>query len=226
MNTYKALVVDFDNTLADVHTYRITSQVKQAIKQLIQKGYLFSIVTGKPFAGHIEEVCKELNLQTPQIVHGGAEIIDPQTQEILWAKYIDDVEVKEIIAHLLREKIIFCVEKGRNVYTSNGEIVSFYGDLINFKHVDSLRIRDIPKIVIPSSMNKFTESNVDILIEEMKGRYKDIHTIKGKFRDYYGFDITHLGATKQTAMFEYMKLLRLEKEKVVGVGMDITIIRY
>ena len=85
--SYKVLVVDFDGTLVDFN-FHLSDKVKQAIWQLINKGYIFSIATGRPYQGIVQNICQVLELVSPIIVRGGAEIIDPKLKKIIWAEYI------------------------------------------------------------------------------------------------------------------------------------------
>ncbi|HSW97132.1 MAG TPA: HAD hydrolase family protein [Candidatus Saccharimonadales bacterium] len=60
MKKYKALIADFDGTPAG-HTGEITVAVKESIKELLNKKYIFSIATGRPYFGKIRSVCEEFN---------------------------------------------------------------------------------------------------------------------------------------------------------------------
>lgn len=218
MGKFKALVADFDNTLAGLHTFEITIKVKQSVIKLLNSGYSFSIVTGKPYAGVIQSACKELNLKDPQIIHGGSVIIDPVSEKIIWKRYINDNDSTQIIAFLQNNNIFFTIEKDNYIYSPQGKHLKFYGETTHYKSLDELSIKDIAKIVVPASINKLTNDEVDRIIKQIQLINKNVHIIKAGIQDYFGFDITHISASKYSALIEYMKILNLKKEEVVGVG--------
>ena len=217
MEKYKALLVDFDGTLANPHTGEVDLTLKNAILEIMQKGYLVSIATGRPYWGRIREVCADFGLTSPQIVHGGAEIRDPKDGSILWGKYLQDSDLKDIIQYLLKTHVYFSVEKDSDVYTPDGK-ESIYRRSYNFKKVSELTARNIPKIVVPSIMNTLSFEAMEKIIKDLESMFKNIHIIKGKIGDHFGFDITSGEATKHTAALEYMKMLGLDPDEVVGVG--------
>lgn len=218
MKKYKALVVDFDNTLADPCTLLIDNKVKEKILHLINSGNKFSIITGRPFTGTIENVCVELGLTIPQVVHGGGEIVMPLSGKVVWGKYIDPAELSLIISFLMKNHIYFAAETKDCIYTSNGESAHFYRDTHKFKKISDLKNEKIAKIAVLKTMNKLSSDRVNEIIRHLKKLYKDIHIVKGRPGEFVGFDITHIEGTKQTALFEWMKLMNLDREDVVGVG--------
>lgn len=217
MSKPKALVVDFDGTIASDGKGEITHIVQEAVKRIIEKDYIFSIVTGRPYFGRISEVCKKLNLQHPQIAYGGAEIRNPKNDEIFWAKYLQDKKAKAIINYLLKKNIYFTVEKDHYIFTPDGEN-HFYPSSFTCNRVQDVEITDIPKIVIPANSNKFSLSDIEVILSNLEGTYKNINVVKGKIGKYFGLDITAGQANKYTALLKYMEMLNLQPDEVVAVG--------
>ena len=217
MKKQKALVVDFDGTIASGKEGEVTLAIEDAIKTIIKKGYIFSIVTGRQYFGKIKETCKKLNLEYPQIVCGGAEIRNPKNDEIFWAKYLQDVEAKSIIDYLLNKNIYFAVEKEQYIYTPDGKN-HFYPSSFTFSDVHYVEITSIPKIVIQANCNEFSLSGIQQIIFDLQNQYKDINLVKGKVGDHFGLDITARQANKHIALLRYMKMLNLQQDEIVGVG--------
>ncbi|HSW87961.1 MAG TPA: HAD-IIB family hydrolase [Candidatus Saccharimonadales bacterium] len=217
MKKYKALLVDFDGTIASGIPGDITTNLQFAIKKIINNGYIFSIVTGRPYFGRIKEVCQELDLKSPQIAYGGAEIRDPKNDGILWAKYLKDTEASGIINYFLKNNIYFVVEKDDFLYTPDGK-QALYISSFTVKDVKEAKLYNIPKIVLPSTINQFSEAKLESIIDDLQTLYKDLHIIKGKIGEFYGLDITAGGANKHISVLEYSKLLNLKQEEIIGVG--------
>lgn len=214
---YKALISDFDNTIAG-YDAQVPGDVKNVINRLIQQGYLFAIATGRAYQGKIQEICQELQLKTPQIVFGGAEIVDPSSGKKIWKEHMDPHEIERLIAYFLKENIYFLLEKDGFIY-----IPSAYPGTVK-PHLPAKRIQEldgynnIPKIRIPSQITKMTKKKVTALIKNMEKSYKDMNFIGTMYAGYFGCDITSLRATKHLAVLEYMKIMKLKKAEVVGIG--------
>lgn len=217
MKKVRALLVDFDGTIANPHTGELDPVIVKAIQNVLKHGYICSIATGRPYFGRIQEVCRMFGLTSPQIVHGGAEIRNPQDDSILWSTYIEDKDAKSIIEYLLKRKIYFCVEKDHSVFTPDGKR-GIYSETFTPKKVTDAVIQKIPKIIIPSSLNSLSFDDLLAIIDDLEKKLNTIHIIRGKVGDHFGLDITAGGATKHTAALEYMKMLGLLPEEVVGVG--------
>lgn len=216
MKKYKALISDFDGTMAGSNG-EISVTVLAKIRKLIDQGYIFSIATGRPYFGKIKAVCEELQLTSPQIAYGGAEIRLPDGDKILWGRYLPDTEVQDLIEYFSDKNIYFILEKDNYILTRDGSN-AFYRDPFIFKKVKDTPLKNISKIVISSLVNKLSLEEINKIMEELQKRYKNIHIIKGKIGDHYGLDITAEQASKHISVLELMKLLDLQPEEVVGIG--------
>ena len=146
MNKFKAIIVDFDGTLVD-ENFCLSPKVKNAVSNLVKKGLIFSIATGRPYQGIVKEICKELELKSPQIVNGGAKIIDPKTEEIIWVEYFPSKTAKDLIAYFLKNDFDFAIEGDESVFTIKG-ILKNYGPNIIFKDINQLNYDKISKMVL------------------------------------------------------------------------------
>ncbi len=213
---YKALIVDFDNTIAQDGI--INPPVIAAIKKFIATGNIFSIATGRPYYDAIDDACRILKLQTPVITYGGAHIINPVSGKILWKENIVDEEAKKIIQYFQQKDIYISMESESCVYTTDGNRLPLYAPDTPVKKISSDDITNIPKILISAKKNKFPEPYVDQLLKEIYSMFKDIHAIKIHYGGYFGFDITSSRASKHITTLELLKLLHLKSEETVGAG--------
>jgi len=79
---YKLLALDLDGTLIG-RDLTISPRTKSAIGQLIARGIIVTIATGRMFQSALP-FAKELNISAPLICYQGAMVGDPITKEILW----------------------------------------------------------------------------------------------------------------------------------------------
>ena len=144
--------------------------------------------------------------------------MNPLTGNILWQRNMQKEEVKKIIQYFLEKNIYFAVEGKDCIYTPDGKRLKLHAPTTPFKTINDLSDYSIAKIIIPASIMKFSEIQINTLIDILQKTYKDIHVIKIKVTDWYGLDITSSESTKHIATLELMKMLGLEKEEVVGAG--------
>jgi len=208
---YKAIVSDFDGTLVGKDQY-IPEPVIQAIKSFTNKGNIFSIATGRMYAGRIESQVKKLGLKSLQITRVGSEIVDI-IGKVIWGKYIKDNEAKEIVDYLKQKNQKLYVDKDVSIYTDEN-IGTEYGRQV--KPLSSLEYLKIPKIgVLGGSLTKFEAEN---LVKDMGDKFHYINIFAAHNPRGWGLDITATGATKQIALLEWAKLNNLKREDIVGVG--------
>lgn len=212
---FKVWVVDFDGTLVDAN-FKLSSQVKDAIRNLIIEGYIFSIATGRPYQGIVKRICKDLGLTSPQIISGGSEIIDPKTEEVLWAEYFPKAQAENLIKYFLEQNFDFGIEsEGYALTPKNIEKVEYGPDMV-YKNFEDLNYEKVSKMVLfhVSSIGDPKE------MEQILGdRYRDLHFVRsGKEGSPLVLDITSAKSTKHLAVLELSKILNIDPSLMVGVG--------
>jgi hydroxymethylpyrimidine pyrophosphatase-like HAD family hydrolase len=112
---YKALMLDLDGTTIKNQKDAIPSdKVIQAIGKAKEKVGV-GVVTSRPALWALP-VIKILSLNAPCVVAGGAQIIDPITNNIVWEKRIPQDEAEKICSILIDLKIPFVgPKKSRNL---------------------------------------------------------------------------------------------------------------
>jgi Cof subfamily protein (haloacid dehalogenase superfamily) len=214
---YKAVITDYDNTLVGFHQ-TIKENLKEKIIGLKNKGLIFSIATGRSFTGIVKETCKILKLTAPQIVMGGAQIVNPVDESVLWEELIPAKDAHSIVDFLYSKSLYTVVETEDCDYSSDGKFVFFFRKNIPVKKIKDLPFEPIPKILVVAYMNNLNEKQILELEKKIKSDHPNLSVIKFLYDGKWGLDITSEKATKHTAVLEYMKLLNLKPQEVVGVG--------
>ena len=213
MDNFKALISDFDGTLTD-STYKLSPQVKEAILNIVKQGICFSIATGRPYHGIVKKVCQELNLISPQIVSGGALIVDPKTDQVLWGEYFPINSAKKLIDSFIENNYDFAVESEGCVFVLNSSIWSGYGPGIVFQDFKKLKFDRIAKIVLEDVSSIGDSLDLE---EEYNKLYPDLHFIRSGINKIV-FDITSEKATKHLAVLELSKILKINPKEMIGIG--------
>lgn len=214
MKKIKAIVSDFDGTLVD-HRHTIDPKVISAIKDYLNKGNIFSIATGRAYAGTIEKTCNELNTSDLTIVRGGSEIISRKTREVVWGKYINPQILKNLLEYLQKNQVIYAAEYGEHVYTLDGLPNAGFGEGTEYKHIADLPQEGVPKIILlPSNGN----TKILHLLESLTNIFPILHVVRFTYKNEIGIDINTGGAGKHMALLEYAKLMNINPAEILGVG--------
>lgn len=211
---YKAVISDFDNTLVDL-THILTPQAESAVRMIQDRGLHFSIATGRSFMW-LRPICKQLNLTTPQAVRGGAEIIDPKTETVLYGQYMENEAANKFIDLLKKEDISFFVEKGEDYF---GYVTKFFPERIKtrkFRPLEDLVVQAIPKFVVFTTDEN--TKKVDACMQNAIKEFPTLHIIKSYIPPNMVWDVTSEKATKHLATLELTKLLHVAPEETIGIG--------
>lgn len=211
----KAIVSDFDGTIVS-YEQMISNVVKDSIKVYIKSGGIFSVATGRAYEGLLQNTCHELGIQTPQIVRGGSEIILAKTDEVIWGKYIDPIQVDLILQKLLiLEEFITLAESGKDLFTKNGQTNKEFATGAIVKDIKDLPVSRVPKIAIPPL---YDLERIEPIIKDLKESYPELHIVKTTSKHGYGIDINDGGAGKRSALFAYASIMKLNPEEIMGIG--------
>lgn len=178
-----------------------TEKVFQAIQKAKQK-VAVGVVTSRPEFWAMP-VIKILSLNAPCVIAGGAQIIDPVKNKILWEKKIPYAEAEEIKKILTELKIPFIGPKK----THKGIIRPGFKVTIPKDGQLEFGIPDIDQAKIALIRRKL-ESFKNIEIQRTLGYEGEKDWIQ----------ITHINATKQYAIYEVSEILRIKTAEIIGVG--------
>lgn len=211
---YKAILSDFDGTLAG-EDHVLSAEDKRAILEFLNKGFIFSIATGRAYEGVIERTCKSLNLMSLQIVRGGSEIVNPADGSVVWGEYVENSVVYEIIEYLLKRKINFAVEQGKYVYTHNAKPFKDLGEGANMRKLKDFDAKKTPKILV---FPRLSLGQCEEIMQTLTNNYSRINVVKIHKKNKFGLDINSSKASKFIAVHEFAKLSKIKRKEIVGVG--------
>lgn len=199
---YKSLLLDVDGTLVPVgpHT-RPSDRVSKSLEEA-KKRVGVSLVSGRCL-DWLTELFAILDLNTPCIINGGSQIINPKTEEILWERPINQEDSREIMKIIRKDRISFIVSDGGTEY-DNPQKLEFSKPLaIKLTYFDSKEKSD--------HCLKVLETIPDISSHKTISWDKD--------RNYrMEIYITHREATKDHAVQELAKMLNIKTDEMIGVG--------
>ncbi len=210
---FKLIVSDFDGTLAP-SDHKISQKVQSAIKRWVDSGGRFTIASGRQFS-MIGQDAKELELTTPLIVRGGAEIVAPDG-EVIFQELIDKDVIKEFVELVSANGHSILVEVGNTLFGSFEYGTEEYPS-IEERPLEELPYVDAPKMVMRVLKERVeeTEKFMDTVVTP---KFPTLHLVRSYNQLGMAYDVTSLKGTKNLAVLELSKYLGLDRSEVVGVG--------
>lgn len=88
--TYKAIISDVDGTAVRLSSdgTDVSDSAIQKVQEAKNQGVKIAFATGRRL-NELRDIIRVFNITNPCIVEGGTRIIDPKTEETLWAKSLD-----------------------------------------------------------------------------------------------------------------------------------------
>lgn len=213
MNKYKLIISDFDGTLAG-RDHTIAKRTGDAIIKWNQTEHDFSIATGRQYAMIKHEVNK-LGLASPQITRGGAEIVDPKTEKVIYSKLMDVETVQAFIKTIAGKGYQYLIEHSDSLYGTRD--FSHKTDNVNFYPITDFEMKPVPKIVVFLEEDKLADAD-KLLDQVLINQFPTLNLVRSYSPLGKVWDVTSAAATKHLATLELMKLLGLEREQSIGVG--------
>ena len=195
---YKALILDVDGTLIP---NKIDGMPSKRVIDAIAKASKFihiGIATSRPYF-MLSHIFDHLKLSGPSIINAGSQIIDLPSEKILWEQSIDSKVVFPICKILQKYKLDVLVnDNGKEIKFSKKytlkKPLSIYVVSVNSKIIDGLvkEVSSIPTIIA--------------------------HKLPSWKKGQLTISITHSSATKQHAILEVAKILKIKTHEIIGVG--------
>lgn len=197
----KLVISDVDGTLTEEDSQAIPSKkVLDIIDRLHHKGIILCFASGRALF-HMEKILRILPLKSYFILNGGSQIYDLKKKAFVWEKFLRKNDAKDVLSFLEKEKKLFCFYQSDKRLTKNSEA----------------NLQKILKIVTIS----MTYDQAEEIITKLN-YLPSIHITrvgtweKDKSRSH--LHITNAQATKQYAVFKVLKLLKIERKNVLGIG--------
>ena len=210
---FKLIVSDFDGTLAGAD-HSVSSEVKQAINKWQEKNR-FTIASGRQFL-MIGRDSRALEINTPLIVRGGAEIVDQQTGSVIYSQEINKQMVKEFVDIINLNGHGIMVEVKDTLYGNINYDTSEYPE-VQLKSLDKLPFVDSPKINVRVQKNKVKEIE-EFMEKIVMPKFPQLHMVRSYNVLGMSWDVTSIKGTKNLAVLKLIKMLGINREDTVGVG--------
>ena len=197
---YEALIFDLDGTaIPNIPNGMPSSELIDVIQQSKNKIALCA-ATGRPIT-NAKPILDALGLDKPCVISAGTQIIDPTTNEILWQANLEAKDVQTIleICRSYHYEVLVRNELMGEGASASERVIDGH---VNVMYIMGCAPADAELILEKvKSVNKVTAAGVISWTHEGV----DIH-------------ITHKEATKEHAVYELLKILKVKKSKTIGVG--------
>lgn len=198
MTKYKALMLDLDGTTIPNRQEGMPSQkVREAIAKA-QKVIHVCVATSRPLA-YAAHLIEHLNLSSPCVIDGGAQIYDPVTKSIISEQPIEPKDV-EIVWKFLKEH-------NYQFLYSNGSAE-----------------KDLPQEQIPAKVLDFivmslSSEQADELIKNLTHiPTLALHKVTSWTEGKLGVKISHATATKLHGITTIAEMFSIHHDEIIGVG--------
>jgi Cof subfamily protein (haloacid dehalogenase superfamily) len=212
---YKLLALDLDGTLIGLDL-EISQRTKAAIKQIMSRGIIVTIATGRMFQSALP-FAKELNISTPLICYEGAMIAKPDTKEILWHKPVPLSLAREAIelinkenlhinAYLDDELYVESLNEQAKLYSSISRVNPHpVGNLLDFLN------REPTKLVVVGTAEQI--DSINRILNEHFGNSLFIAKSYPRF-----CEVAHPDCSKANALSMLTDQLGIAQSEVVAIG--------
>lgn len=200
MPDIRLVLTDMDGTVVSTLKHEASLAVREVIIAAENQGVTVAAVTARPY-----ELAKSaltvLGIEGLCVIDGGATIINPVTDEIIWKRWLDASTVRKAATVLVSKAITvdyFPEHKQVPAAEADIEIVNWGAPYVygTFAHVD---IEDIRRQIeaIPDVISHLINLYDDTII---------------------GLQITHAQADKSHGVSKLCDLLSVAKEHTLGIG--------
>lgn len=198
---YKAIIFDLDGTAIPNKPNGMPSQQLIDAIAKAQSSIKICAATGRPIT-NAKAILTALKLKDPCVISAGTQVVDPLTDEILWEANIESEDVAKIVEicksyHyeiLVRNELMG--EGGaasvRDAIQGNVNVMYIMGSALSDAQVILAELDKIQNVTA-AGVTSWTHDGIDI-------------------------HITHKEATKEHAVGELLKILKLSTDEVIGVG--------
>jgi 5-amino-6-(5-phospho-D-ribitylamino)uracil phosphatase len=205
---YKALITDIDGTLVPVtgNGSTIDEPTVQAFKAAIESGYKIGVATGRGWQS-TKPVVERLGITDPCIIEGGACVISPHTEEIIWERKLDTKTSRQV------------AEVFKRLATDTEQIKSSaIPERIPVKEADASTYELPNRVIYLLGTTKEIALAVQRALQKLPTVAANLTTPSWAGVGLYDVHVTHQEGTKSQALQEWMRLLHLDKAECIVVG--------
>ncbi len=195
---YKALMIDVDGTLIPNRADGMPSKKVTKAVGLAAKLLHVGVASSRPLF-LLPHIFDHLKLSGPSIINGGAQIVNITSQKIYYRQPLETADIGKV----------YEIAKKNNV--------PLYADTDD---KEILVTEDLPKeeilgMYIPALDQDLTEK-LRKLIDGISN--VSVHIAPSWTKGMWTISVSHTRATKQHAIFEIAKILKISTDDIIGVG--------
>ncbi len=208
----KALLVDVDGTLIR-SDLSISEKTAHALEELENSGVQVCLCTGRqyPTLGYVFD---KIGRQYLHVVAGGAQVVNAETNTVLWERCIDSETAHQMINQVMALGSKVVLGKNDAMYGHDNYVAHIKDHPWGYQAKPLTELGNdwsTPLIVVQDltpATRKFLETQSEVHAIEMQAT--------GTHIPYY--DLTAPGVTKQEGVEKWAELSQIDLASVVGVG--------
>ena len=223
---YRLMAVDIDGTLLNNEGH-ITEATRNAIRQGVEHGLIFTIATGRPIQG-VEHFNEMLGLDLPYITYNGSMVVMGKSKEILYEQKMDPEDAKTIYMLGLEYGATVIVWAHNRLYVN---ILNEDALLYSKAARQAALLMEEPEIVLESGVSKIlwidAIPKIDQAQKEVGKRLSgnvNYHTSNPIYLEF-----VDKKASKAIAMEKLGEYYGIHREEMIAVGdglNDLSMIEY
>ena len=217
MKNYKAIISDFDGTLA-CSDKSVSQENLIAIDKLFSLGKKFALCTGRMTTSALM-LAEKLPFKPLIATYNGGEIVDSATGEILSRHVVEPETMLEIIEYGRSKGLYYQIFTDEVIVEKINEVTEFYCSICRVRAVE---VGDLKEYILreqkgsPKLMLINFEGDVNTYIDEINSLFGDkVEAV----RCYEGMiDVTPKGINKGSAVNDFCKIWGITPQECVAVG--------
>lgn len=241
---YKLVAIDIDGTLLNSKG-EMTDRTKQVLRKASEQG-IYIVLTSGRLTDTVEKFCNEIGADKYLIAENGASIINLQTKELEFSKYISKDVVNKVLNICDENNIYYMVYTNKELivknikhmamffykqnYNPNARIKTIVSgrDYINAvtDNFTKLMICDEDRAIYNNIVAKLSKiPEIDVLpVPHISNKQLELDG-KETVLEYSYADISAKGTNKWTAIKELMTKLGISENEVIAIGDNINDIK-
>lgn len=199
-HTIKLVLTDLDGTVVFPDSETAPPETTAIIREAEKLGVQFAAVTGRPH-WLAKGLLKDIDFNDPCAFEGGALIMNPATEEILWSKTVPVKTTKKAV----------------DILAPFASIMEYGLGDINAVDADSSLITE-PALSIWASVPAHQAEKIIAALQKLPD--VAVHGNAGPGGDYSrtGIQVTHFQADKEHAVVELLRLTGVDPEHTLAIG--------
>ena len=240
MSFYKMVAIDIDGTLLNSKS-ELTDKTIQILKEVSERG-VYVVLTSGRISTNVKNFCKKIGADKYLIAENGASVINLQTGEVEYSRYLSKDTVNKVLDISEENSIYYMVYTQKELIVKNIKYMSLFFYKQNFnpnarikqvvagrdyindvkENFTKLMICDEDRSVYKNIVNKLKDvEGIDVLpVPHVSVKKLNVDGEEKEIKYSYA-DISATGANKWTAIEYLAKKLGIHKDEIIAIGDNI-----